>query len=121
MFDFTAILGAIATAIFGAIAAWIKTYGIPWIQSKTTAQQRQYALLATKTAVYAAEQMFQGDGRGAERFNYVHQRLTDAGIKLDAGAIREMIEAAVAELKLREAWAEGAAREEPRGAGEDVG
>jgi len=103
MFDLT----GIAWAVISMLAAWITTQVVPWIKARTTAEQRRVALQLVKTAVYAAEQLYKGDGRGAEKLQYVEIRLAEVGIKLDTETIREMIEAAVLELAIRREWGLG--------------
>lgn len=108
MIDITSVV----TAILALIGAAITTYLIPWIKSKTTAEQRRIAQMIVRTAVYAAEQLFVGEDRGTEKLAYVQKRLEEAKIKLDVEAIRDMIEEAVLELAIKREW--GITEEDPK-------
>jgi Na+(H+)/acetate symporter ActP len=100
MIDITGVISAILMLIGAAIT----TYLIPWIKSKTTVEQRRIAQMLVRTAVYAAEQLFKGDGRGEEKLKYVARRLEEAGIKLEVAILRDMIEAAVMQLAIERDW-----------------
>ena len=105
-------LTGVAVALLSMLAAWITTQAVPWIKARTTAEQRRMAQRLVKTAVYAAEQLYKGSGRGEEKLRYVQQRLKDAGIKLDTAVVAEMIEAAVLELAIKREWGLAAGEEE---------
>ena len=72
---------------------------IPYIKSKTTAQQQAEINAWVKIAVAAAQQLFKGQGRGPEKKAYVLSWLEEHNIFFDAGTIDVLIEAAVYELK----------------------
>lgn len=95
----------IAMALLSLLAAWITTQVIPWIKARTTAEQRRVAQALVKTAVYAAEQLYKGSGKGEEKLQYVISRLESVGIKLDAKVIIDMIEEAVLGLPIKSSWA----------------
>ena len=57
-----------AIALVGII---ITSFLIPYLKTKMTANQFSYLEGIVKTAVYAAEVLFDGDGRGAEKREYV--------------------------------------------------
>jgi len=97
-------LTGIAVAVLSLLAVWVTTHVVPWIKARTTAEQRRVAKQLVKTAVYAAEQLYKGTGRGGEKLRYVEGRLADAGIKLDVDVITDMIEAAVLELAIKRDW-----------------
>jgi len=97
-------LTGVAVAVLSLVAAWITTQVVPWIKARTTAEQRRMAKQLIQTAVYAAEQLYQGGGRGEEKLRYVERRLEDAGIKLDMDVVTDMIEAAVLELAIKREW-----------------
>jgi len=107
-------LTGIAVAVLSLLATWITTRAIPWIKARTTAEQRRVAQGLVKTAVYAAEQLYQGHGRGAEKLQYVMGRLESAGLKWDVQSIMDMIEEAALELTIRRDWAleHGGAKED---------
>ena len=98
-------LTGISVAMLSLLAAWVTTRVIPWIKARTTAEQRRVAQALVKTAVYAAEQLYKGDGRGAEKRQYVMERLEAVGLKWDAQTIMDMIEEAALELTIKKDWA----------------
>ena len=81
------------------LAAIFTTVVIPYIKSKTTAQQQTEINAWVKIAVSAAEQIFNGSGRGAEKKAYVLEWLKQRGITVDEAKLDAMIESAVYELK----------------------
>ena len=62
---------SIANAVIALIAAIITAFVIPWIRSKTTAAQFEKIKMWVTVAVEAAEQLYTGSGRGAEKKAYV--------------------------------------------------
>lgn len=94
MIDITAVINAIIAFIAAAITVFV----IPWIRSKTTSQQREELVAWAKIAVSAAEQLFQGSGRGAEKKRYVLDFLAENGFTVDEEAVNAAIEAAVKQL-----------------------
>lgn len=94
MFDITPIF----EALIALIAAVVSFILVPYIKSKTTVEQQQTINGWIRIAVAAAEQIFNGDGRGAEKKQYVLGFLEEKGFKLDENSLDAMIEAAVLEL-----------------------
>lgn len=94
MFDITPIIEAVVALIAAIITAFL----IPYIKSKTTAQQQEEINEWVKIAVSAAEQIYVGSGRGEEKKKYVLEWLHAHNITLDTSKIDVMIEAAVYEL-----------------------
>ena len=88
----------IVEAVFLLIAAVITTIVIPYIKSRTTAQQQAEINAWVRIAVTAAEQIYRGSGRGEEKKAYVLNWLAERGITLDTNRIDALIEAAVYEL-----------------------
>lgn len=86
------------TSVFDAIAAIITAFVIPWIRSKTTAAQFEKIKMWVTVAVEAAEQLYTGSGRGAEKKAYVVEFLNSKGFKIDAETLDKLIEAAVFNL-----------------------
>ena len=97
-------LTGVAVAVLSLLAAWLTTQVVPWIKARTTAEQRRVAQALVKTAVYAAEQLYKGDGRGEEKLRYVEQRLEAAGVTLNTALIADMIQAAVLDLAIKREW-----------------
>lgn len=84
--DITTIIEAAAALVAAVITAVV----IPYIKSRTTAQQQ--------AEITAAEQIYRGSGRGEEKKAYVLNWLAEHGITLDEERIDALIEAAVYEL-----------------------
>lgn len=78
--------------IIALLAALITYKLIPWIKSKTSAEQYANIQAATKTFCYAAEQLY-GANRGPEKLRYVEAKLAEKGYSVDV----DLIEATVAE------------------------
>lgn len=89
----------IIEAVFALIAAVITAIVIPYIKSKTTAQEQTEINAWVKIAVSAAEQIYNGSGRGAEKKAYVLNWLLQHGVTVDESKLDAMIEAAVYDLK----------------------
>lgn len=94
MFDITPIVETTAAIIAALVTAVV----IPYIRSKTTAQQQAEINAWVKIAVAAAEQIYQGAGRGEEKKAYAIQWLREHGITVDEAKLDALIEAAVYEL-----------------------
>lgn len=94
MFDITVII----EAVFALLAAVITAIVIPYIKSKTTTSQQAEINAWVKIAVTAAEQIYNGSGRGAEKKAYVLNWLREHGITVDAEKLDALIEAAVYDL-----------------------
>lgn len=94
MIDLTPIVIAVLTLVMTLITSIL----VPYIRSKTTAQQQDTIKMWVDIAVMAAEQLYKGSGRGAEKKQYVIEFLTKQGFKVDIAAIDALIESAVFEL-----------------------
>ena len=88
----------IIEAVFALAAAVITAIVIPYIKSRTTAQQQAEINAWVKIAVAAAEQIYTGIGRGEEKKAYVLNWLAEHGITMDEDRINALIEAAVYDL-----------------------
>ena len=88
----------IIEAVFALIAAVITAVVIPYIRSRTTAQQRAELNAWVRIAVSAAEQLYKGSGRGAEKKEYVLNWLAAHGVIVDEGKLDALIEAAVYDI-----------------------
>ena len=95
MIDLTPVFNAIIALATALATAFL----IPWIRSKTTAEQRDELLIWVDIAVAAAEQIFTGSGRGDEKKEYVLKFLEERGFKVDFETLNMLIESAVKELK----------------------
>lgn len=94
MLDITPIL----EAALALLAVMITSIVVPYIKSKTTAQQQAEINAWVKIAVSAAEQIYAGSGRGAEKKAYVLDWLRAHGITVDESKLDALIESAVYEL-----------------------
>lgn len=72
---------------------------IPYIKSKTSAEQYAELLGYVQIAVSAAEQIYTGSGKGKEKKAYVVKWLMDRGFSVQDQKIDAMIESAVYDLK----------------------
>ena len=92
----------IIEAVIALVGIVITSFLIPFIKSKMTTNQFSYLEGIVKTAVYAAEVLFDGDGRGAEKreyvISYVEKICEQHKITFDANAVRQMIEKSWLEL-----------------------
>ncbi len=95
MFDITTIIEGVKVLVAAIITAIV----IPWIKSKTTAEQQREVNAWTRIAVTAAEQIFSGSGRGEEKKRYVLNWLRSHGIVVDETKLDALIESAVYEMK----------------------
>ena len=95
MTDLTSIVSAVITLLMAVIT----TFVIPYLKEKVSAEKFDKIKAWTKVAVEAAEMVYNGAGRGAEKKAYVLDYLTRKGYKLDSDNIDKLIESAVLELK----------------------
>ena len=91
-FDITAII----EALFMLAGAIITCVLVPYIKSKTTAEQQKEINAWVKIAVTAAEQIYAGQGRGEEKKAYVLNWLRERGVTVEKRDA--LIEAAVYDL-----------------------
>ena len=98
MVDLTQVIVALLTLAFSAVSAFL----IPYIKSKVSAEQLDAIKFWVNIAVEAAEMIYTGTGRGAEKKAYVVKFLNSKGFTLNPEEIDNIIEAAVLELKLEQ-------------------
>ena len=79
------------------ITALISAFAIPWLKSRTTAEQRTELLKWVDIAVAAAQQLYHQNS-GAERLNYALGLLAEQGYDVDDKAVLSAVEAAVLRL-----------------------
>ena len=79
MIDITPVINA----VIALLAAGVSVFLIPWIKSKTTDEQRKELLEWVKIGVAAAEQLYEGQGRGVEKKKYVPEFLASMGFTVD--------------------------------------
>ena len=91
-------LTPIVEAIVALVAAVITAFVIPWLKGKIDADKLEEIELWVTVAVEAAEQLYTGSGRGAEKKAYVVEFLNSKGFKIDAETLDKLIEAAVFNL-----------------------
>ncbi len=91
MFDITPII----EALIGLAASIVTAVVIPYIKSRTTAQKWQEITAWVSIAVTAAEQLYKGSGRGAEKKEYVLSWLRARGIAVDTAEVDALVESAV--------------------------
>ena len=88
-------LTPIMEAILALVAVMITYYLIPWIKMRTTAEQQAEINAWVKIGVMAAEQLFVGVGRGAEKKAYVMEFIQSKGYSIDTTELDKLIESAV--------------------------
>lgn len=89
----------IVEAVFALMGAVITAVVVPYIRSRTTAQQRAEISGWVRTAVSAAEQIYTGSGKGDKKKAYVLDWLYKHGVTVDESKLDALIEAAVYDLK----------------------
>lgn len=94
MIDLTPIM----EAIIALVAAVITAFVIPWLKGKIDADKLEKIELWVTVAVEAAEQLYNGTGRGEEKKAYVVKFLQEKGFTLDPDSLDKLIEAAVFNL-----------------------
>lgn len=96
MIDLTIIIEALLALMSAVITAVI----IPLIRSKLTNVKCERIYTWVKIAVAAAEQLYKGEHRGAEKKKFVLEFLNERGFTYDPAALNAMIEASVKELSI---------------------
>ena len=86
-------LTTIINAIIALFAALVMYRVVPWIKAKTTNEQQAYIRALVKAGVYAAEQIYQTEGMGHQKMEYVKKYLKSHGFDINVTEI----EAAVSE------------------------
>lgn len=98
--DLTGLITAILWMVFNFVLAFVAKKIVPtlkkFLEEKTTDAQRKSMWDVIVKFVEAAEQMI-GNGKGAEKLEYVQKALENAGYHAD----RTLIEAAVKEMNAR--------------------
>ena len=89
----------IAVGLISLLATVLTMMVIPWLQAKVGTAKWERMILIIKVAVKAAEQLYQGSGKGEEKKAFVIAWLAERNIRFDEEAIAAAIEAAVFELK----------------------
>lgn len=85
----------VLNAVIALAAAVVTAFVIPWIKSKTTAEQREEIGAWVKIAVTAAEQIYSVAGKGKEKKKYVIDFLAEKNLRIDEESVDLMIESAV--------------------------
>lgn len=83
-------LTPILQALLGLLASVITVKVIPWIKSKTTAQQQATLAMAIDFLVYGAEQIH-GSGAGQQKIQYVKDELGKRGYTVDIAQIEAAV------------------------------
>ncbi|MDR3050501.1 MAG: phage holin family protein [Oscillospiraceae bacterium] len=90
-------LTEIVLALLSVLMALVTRRLIPWLNSKTSEQQRRNLQAMVRVLVTAAEQLYQA-GEGERKLTYVEDQLKRAGYTMDMVGVRNMIEAEVHRL-----------------------
>lgn len=94
MIDLTPII----EAVIALLAALITAYAVPWLKAKLGEKKFNEMKGWVVIAVNAAEQIYDGVGRGEEKKAHVLAFLKSKGYTIDAAEIDNLIESAVLEL-----------------------
>ena len=84
-------------ALVGVAAVAVSLFLIPWLRSKTTAEQRGDLLKWVDIAVAAAQQLYY-QCSGQTRLEYALSLLNEQGFDVDLRQVRDAVEAAVLKL-----------------------
>jgi 2-keto-3-deoxy-6-phosphogluconate aldolase len=84
-------LTTIINAIIGLLAALVTYRLIPWIKAKTTNEQQAYIRALVKAGVYAAEQIYNTDGMGTKKMEYVKNFLLGYGFDINVTEIEAAV------------------------------
>ena len=93
MTDLTVIFEAVIALLFTLASVFL----IPWLKSRTTAEQRTDLLKWVDIAVAAAQQLYH-QSNGEDRLKYALSVLYAQGFDVDAVEVRNAVEAAVLKL-----------------------
>jgi hypothetical protein len=93
-------LTQIFVALIGLVFSLVSVFLIPYIKQKVSAEKLDTVKFWVNIAVEAAEMIYTGTGRGAEKKAYVVEFLNSKGFTLNTEEIDNIIEAAVLELKI---------------------
>ncbi|MHB1152591.1 MAG: phage holin, LLH family [Eubacteriales bacterium] len=96
MIDFTSVIQAFIVLLSVIITSVL----IPLIRSHMSVTHCAKIQIWAKIAVEAAEQIYQGSGRGTEKKNYVIKFLNQQGLTYDEAAIDALIESSVKMLNI---------------------
>lgn len=95
MTDITEIV-VLAVSLAVALAT---AFVFPQLRARLSAEQLAQLKLWVRIAVQAAEMLYVGTGRGAEKKEHVQKFLHERGLTVDMDEIDALIESAVYELK----------------------
>ena len=102
--DITSILEAVIALAVAVVTVFL----LPWLSSKTTAEESKELLGWVDIAVAAAQQLYH-QCSGQQRLDYALSVLEEKGFDVDDGAVVDAVEAAVLKLhrKLEDAVCDG--------------
>ena len=88
---------SILEAVIALAVAVITVFLLPWLSSKTTAEERRELLGWVDIAVAAAQQLYY-QCSGQQRLEYALSMLEEKGFDVDDGVVLDAVEAAVLKL-----------------------
>lgn len=88
----------IVVAVIGLLSVIVTSVVVPLLKKKLGAEKVSEIQVWVEIAVHAAEQLFAGSGKGAEKKKYVLDFLREKGFDVDDEAIENAIEAAVYDM-----------------------
>lgn len=90
-------LTPLVQAVIALAAALLTCFVIPAIRAHTSETKFNGMMDVVRGLVYAAEQIY-GNGKGAQKLEWVKLRLLARGYDIDTQQVADMIEAAVGEM-----------------------
>ena len=96
MIDLTEVI----KAVFALLIAVLTYVVFPLLRNKLS--EEKFALMKeiARTGVYAAEQLYNGSGRGEEKLEYVMNYMKERGYDIDKEEVRTVVESCVKDLKI---------------------
>lgn len=89
----------VIVALIGLAGVILSSVLIPYFRQKITAEKWNNAIFWVKLAVQSAEQIYDQEGMGEKKKEYVQKFLAEHNIELDAEQIDVAIESAVLQLQ----------------------
>ena len=84
-----------------ALILMLLTYVVfPLLRNKLSQEKFMLMKECARIAVFSAEQLYQGSGRGEEKLEYALNYMKEQGYDIDKDEVRAVIEAWVKDLKL---------------------
>lgn len=91
----------IVSAVIVLLSAIITSVIVPWIKSKTTAEQQKTIRTIAETGVFAAQKLYADNtAKKSYALDYMKEALNTRGLSLSYNEMSTQIEAALKDIKL---------------------